>query len=94
MGLTDPWTAYQVDMAIAIKEDRQEKEIHAKTVEAIRGDMVNIMRALGAKVRTRPQSNPSPPSHQDDEIPPLKEVLAALGGKGTVIKYNKRDGRS
>lgn len=45
------------------------------------------MRSMGAKVKKRPKSENRPKPIGEESS--LEEVLLAIGGSGTVVKYKK-----
>lgn len=55
-----------------------------KIVENIDNHILLVCKSLGAKVKMREKKLATPVP--DGELRPLKEVLAQLGGAGTVIE--------
>lgn len=89
LGIEDEFTAYQIDSVLALKYEREDREFTIKIVEAIRSDLENVMRALGAKVKKKQTPSKQLPK-PSGELPRLKDVIAALGGRGVVLQYNKK----
>lgn len=88
LGIEDDWTAFQLDSALAFEGEQRDREFVISLVESINDHLVNVMRALGAKVRKKPKQEKKP-QQQIKEDATVEEVLALIGGSGTVVNYKK-----
>jgi hypothetical protein len=87
LDIEDKWTAFQIDSALAFAGEYEDREFQMTLVESINDHLVNVMRALGAKVKRKPKRT----EESSLEGRPLNEVLTLLGGAGSVIKYRKKE---
>ena len=91
MDIEDSWTAFQLDAALALKGWKQEQEINKYFISLIDWHILQVCRALGAKgiPKTPPKLEIETPENPE-ELPSLEEVIAKLGGVGTVLKVEKK----
>lgn len=86
----DDWQAFELDLALAVKNDILEKENMANLTEAILIGIDNILLSLGQKVAKRkPQPSLIKRKPKKEEVPLLDDVLKALSGGLTVINIKK-----
>lgn len=90
LEIKDNWTAFQLDAALAVKGELRDMEIQQHFVENINEHILLVCKALGAKVtkRARPPRTVQP----SGELPRLEDMLALLGGAGTVVVKEKKNG--
>lgn len=87
----DSWTGFQLDLALAVRYDLQDKDfIRLQTHEIITA-IGSLMKAMGAKNINFPVFKETVPSERDkipdpDYIPTVDEIISVYGGKGTVLK--------
>lgn len=84
MSDLDEYQAFQFDLAMAWKGELRDTEETNSVLHTLLEGMRNIMKSNGATVSTMPKPKPLVKGEHDDEIPLLRDVLAALGGKGVV----------
>lgn len=89
LDIKDEWTAFQIDSTLAFAGEYEDREFQMNLVESINDHLVNVMRALGAKVKSK--KRPKESKSEDIGGKPLNEVLTMLGGAGTVITYRKKE---
>lgn len=90
LGIKDQWSAYQVDTALAVRGQRSDREFMISLVDGLRDDIHNFMRMFGAKFKEK-KGLPPRNELQSKEPKPVEEILAAIGGKGSVIEYGRHN---
>lgn len=80
LEIDDPYTALQLDYAIASKHNQADNKFEGEKLEAIHEMLKPIGSVLGVKYEAKPESKLLP------EDLPIDVALAILGGKGTSIK--------
>lgn len=85
LSIEDNWTAFQLDSALAFEGEKRDREFLISLVESVNDHLLNVMRALGAKVKKRPKSENKPKIIEDGSS--LDTVLSLIGGSGTVVNY-------
>lgn len=68
--------------------EQRDREFQISLVESINDHLVNVMRSMGAKVRTKPK----PSQVETMEGRPLNEVLTRIGGAGVVVERKRKNG--
>lgn len=91
LGIEDEFTAFQLDAALAIKGMQREQKIRNYHISLIDWHILQVCRSLGAKgiPKQPPKLELDTPIKPSDELPSLKDVLARLGGTGTVTEFKK-----
>lgn len=91
LGIEDKWTAFQLDLALALKGWRRDQEIQKYFVSLINWHILQVCRVFGAKgvPKTPPSFSLDDDTVDKDELPSLEQVVAKLGGAGTVLKIEK-----
>lgn len=87
--MRDRWTAFQLDSSLAVAGETRDREFQINLVESINDHLVNVMKALGAKVKKK-----APRKRQAESLEGkhMNEVLAKIGGPGVVVNLKKKDG--
>ena len=90
LDVKDRYTAFQLDTALALAGEQSDREFVISLVESVNDHLVNVMRSMGAKVKTKPKRN-QPTEKLEGR--PLAEVLQMIGGAGTVVNIKPKDGK-
>lgn len=92
MEVEDKWTAFQLDSALAVKGFQTDSKINQYHISLINWHILQVCRMLGAKKvpKTPPKPNFIRQGGKPDELPPLSQVLAQLGGTGVVLQPGKK----
>jgi len=89
LDIKDSYTAFQLDTALALAGETSDREFVVNLVESINDHLVNVMRSMGAKIKVKSRGGSKTPISKDKHV---NEVLMAIGGTGSVVKYNKKHG--
>ena len=83
MRVKDKFLAFQLDSALAVKFDKEDRELDYKMLENVNKHILLVCKGLGMKIS---QSKKRETKVPDGELPSLEEMLVVLGGNGTVIE--------
>jgi hypothetical protein len=96
LEIDDPYTAFQLDIALAIKGSHNDTERSLELNDYLGAYLSDIMRALGVK---------KPPNRRElrykekeknldkpNKIPTLSEAVKSLGGSGVVLSTGRKNG--
>lgn len=88
----DEWTGFQLDTALAVKYDLEEKEFILELHDSILEYLVNVMRSMGAKAKKPPRKKLLEQMKEESELPHISSVLAGIGmGKaGIIVERTKK----
>lgn len=88
-GDLSDYEAFQLDGAMALKGKAADNDYNQmmlwSILEAVRG----VIATLGGKPKKLPKPKPTIQTKVEDREPTVEEVLAALGGAGTIINIEK-----
>lgn len=91
LGIEDEYTAFHLDMALALKGENKDNKAKMDMLEILRNDLVTVAKSLGGKIKLKKKPESNPKMMDGEKVPTVREALAMLGGKGTAIIYNKKD---
>lgn len=85
-GDLDDYSAFQLDAALALKGKIRDQEHEMDVVHLLLEGMVGIMKAQGAKPKQlqKPRKVDFEHDEHQQDLPLASDVLAVLGGAGTV----------
>lgn len=81
LGITEPWDAYQLDVALAYQGEKQDNKNKINMIENITEHILIVAKAVNPKIKItkkKPQSEQSKPKTMQD-------WLNRLSKKGTVM---------
>lgn len=94
----DEWTGFQLDSALALRFDLEEKEFTLSIVDALLEGLANVSRSMGAKVRRGVRQKLIDNMYDErqkqiasGDLPTLDEALLVFGARaGTIIERRKK----
>ena len=95
LEIEDNWTAFQLDASLALKYHLRDEAILVHRANVSNWHILQVCKVMGGG-KNIPKQPPKMPSFNikkdEDEIPKLSDMLEKLGGKGTVLKKEFKNG--